>query len=196
MNKVIWICLLLVLLPSFLQGKKFYYLEEFYSLYYLSHHYQNNDINRNLFWLQRALRSPFAPPLQALVVPKTEKQYQHYKAIVKMHLHYLMTKNYIYLASRFEKHKPVFFNKPYAEQNLKSLKIARGLYKNADYYWQQTLLYCEQVKNKKINDITKLYFMEDTFYRIQTDELNYGRVISRHLQKIDNAETFFQTNTN
>ena len=154
-----------------------------------------------MFWLEIALKSPFAPPIKAFVVPKTREQYERYKTILKMHLNYLMTQNYVYLASRFEKHYPVFFNKPYYKENLESLSIAKGFYQNALYYWYKVLEYSDHLDPEKISSfkeehLTELYFMEDVIYRIKKNDLNYERVIQRHLKKINETELFFASYTN
>ena len=193
------ILLFLLLLFCFLSGRPLFYLEEFYSLYYLPHHYQNNDIKRNLVWLEVALKSPFAPPLQALFIPKSEEQYEYYQIILTMHLNYLMAKNYIYLANRFQKHEPVFFNRPYTEENTNSIQISRRLYENALYYWDKTLLYYNKAKDYQrsesfANYITSLSFIENIIYRIDQDELNYKRVIDRQLNKLSQTESFFKMN--
>ncbi len=174
------------LLPS---STKFRYVEDFYSLYYIPQKMENDDLNRNIFWLKWALAAPFAPPIFALTPPENEKTYEKYKKLMRMHLHYLITKNLVFLAARFDKHKPVFYNKPYREDILKSLKIAEYLYREADKEWKKVMLYYKELRKVKVR--TKLNFLEETLYRIRIKELDYQRVIQRKLKKLAKTEKYF-----
>ncbi len=173
-------------LPS---STKFRYVEDFYSLYYLPNKMENQDLNRNIFWLRWALAAPFAPPLFALKPPKNEQAYEKYKKLMRMHLHYLVTKNFVFLAARFDKHRPVFYNLPYKEDILKSLNIAEYLYQEAQKEWQKVLPYYQELRRVRVR--TELNFLEDSLYRIYTKELDYDRVIKRKLKKLSKTKAYF-----
>ncbi len=173
-------------LPS---HSKFRYVEDFYSLYYVPLKPENSDFNRNIFWLKWALAAPFAPPIFALSPPKTPEAYEKYKTLMRMHLHYLVTKNLVFLAARFDKHEPVFYNKPFAEDILKSLGIAEYLYLEAAKEWKKVLNIYRQAL--KIKARTNLNFLEQAVYRIRTKELDYDRVIKRKLKKLARTKKYF-----
>ena len=170
-------------------SKKLKYFEEFYRLYYFTSYYDNNHLRRNIFWLQQTLKKKFSPPIQALVISTNEKQYLRYQRLMKMHVNYLLTKNYVFLAAYFDKHNPVFFNKKYKKQNLKSLSIAEKYYKIAIIYWQETMKHyqsADEIKKK-----TELTFIENFFYRIKYEKFNYANIINRKIIKIEEKKKYF-----
>lgn len=169
--------------------KKLEYFEEFYNLYYLTSYYNNKHLKRNIFWLQQTLKKPFAPPIQALVISTNENQYLRYQRLMKMHVNYLLTKNYVFLAARFDKHYPVFFNKKYSRINLKSLEIAEYYYKIANLYWQEAMKHYQ--KGNEIQKKTELMFVEDLFFRIKYEKFNYSDIINRKISNLKKKKDYF-----
>ena len=183
---------MLLILP--LSGRKLRYLEEFYRMYYLPSQFESNDLQRNIFWLQIALKAPFAPPLYALVISEKETEYKKYQKLLQMHINYLLTKNLVYLAARFDKHKPVFFNKPYAKDIVRSLAIAKFFYEGATFYWKKvTFHYQDLTELKEFKTVkTKLNFAEHLIYRIYVKDLDYQRIIDRKLTKLTKTYEYFK----
>ena len=185
--KIVFLSLLLVTAVS---GRKLKFKEEFYRLYYLPHYATQHDYHRNIFWLEIAMYAAFAPPIQALTICKTEKQYQKYQLLLKMHLNYLMAKNHVFIAVRYDKHEPLWFNRTYKEDILKSLDIAEYHYKCAGSYWEKMLDYkrlAEGIKNTRID----LDFLEDMVYKVNQGDVNYQRVTRRQLAKLEKTRAFF-----
>jgi len=151
---------------------------------------QNHDYRRNIYWLQFALKMDFAPPIQALTICNTPEKYAKYQHLLKMHLNYLMAKNSVYLAARFDKHEPVWFNKPYRTDILKSLEFARYYYESAINYWQEVLKYKEEAEVYQAARI-ELDFLEDMVHKINTDQVNYQRVAQRQLKKLAETRNYF-----
>lgn len=166
-------------------------VEEFYRLYYLPQLYDQHDLNRNLYWLQFALKMPFATPIQALSVQKTEAQYARYQKLLTFHIHYLMTQTCVFLAARYDKHEPVFFNREFSKEISESLDWARYYYECADRYWTATLnLKKDLDKSAKIR-VEDMEFCEEALARINTGELDYKRVIDRQLAKLKKTKAYF-----
>ncbi len=94
------------------------------------------------------------------------------------------------MAARFDKHRPVFFNKPYAAAILKSLDIAEVLYKGAWNSWQKTLRIFEKVRTLRAK--SHLSFAETMIVKIQEREIDYTRVIARKLRKLEGTRAYFQ----
>lgn len=187
--KTILLFLLLIVLVS---GGKLRYKEEFYRLYYLPHYSSQTDYNRNIFWLQIAMSAAFAPPIQALAICETEEEYQKYQILLKMHLNYLIAKNHVFIAARYDKHKPLWFNRRYKKDILKSLDIAEYHYLCAQNYWEEVLRYKQEAETIKKTRI-KIDFLEDMIYKIDTDDVNYRRVTDRQLNKLKKTRSFFDS---
>lgn len=168
------------------------YLEEFYRLYYLPQLFDNDNLNQNLHWLQTALKAPFAPPIQALVICKTPAEYERYQQLLRMHIHYLMTQNCVLLAARYDKHEPVFFNKEYSKEILESLEYARYHYECARNYWAVVLDFKRDLSKARFARVPDMEFSEDLLVRIDSGELDYRRVIDRQLAKLEKTKAYFQ----
>ncbi len=186
--------ILLIFLNCFmLQAKQLSTVEEFYRLYYLPQIFQVEDLRRNLFWLQIALKAPFATEIQALVVPKTPQEYEKYKLLLTLHINYLMAETCMGLAAEYDKHEPLFFNKPYAKDILESLDYARYYYECVKNYWQVMLDLKKEIQAKYKKIHLDLQFTEDILVRIDSGDLDLKRVADRHLAKVEKTKIFFQT---
>jgi hypothetical protein len=191
MIKKLVIFIIILTFFSHIFARKLKYKEEFYRLHYLPQMYNNNDLGRNLFWLEIADYAAFSPPIQALVVTKTEKQYKKYKLLLKMHIAYLKARNKLFFAARYDKHEPVFFNKPYSDLILDSLTYAKYYYESAADDWEKVIEYIEKLA-KYDKEYVELGFIEDIRYRVTTGDLDLNRVINRKLKKLEITTAYFK----
>lgn len=168
-------------------------LEEFYRIYYLPQLYDQHDLNRNLYYLQFALKMPFATPIQALSVQKTPEQYTRYQKLLTFHIHYLMTQTCVFLAARYDKHEPVFFNKEFSKEISQSLEWARYYYECADRYWSAALDLKKELDRSKRLRVNDMEFSENLLARIDDGEVDYKRVISRQLAKLEKTKEYFRS---
>jgi len=175
-----------------LYSRKLQFKEEFYKLYYLPSYYNKNDLKRNIVYLQIALKAAFDDPIRALIVPKTKQEYLKYKFLLKMHLNYLITKNYVMLGVRFDKFELRFYNKPYREDIIKSLDYARYYLETALIYWKQVLKYYNEVLNSSYKRRLDLSYMEDVVYRIKTKQLDYKEIINKELDRIKKKKEYYK----
>ena len=165
-------------------------LEDFYRLYYLPQTPKNEDLLGNLYWMQRAAQAPFASPIEALTVPTTPGQYERYRVLIRLHLNYLMAETCFQLAARFDKHDPRFFNRPYSNEILKSLEIARFYYESGRNYWNE-LLTLRQKLDAGPQERTELTFAEEIPGRIDDGQLDLNRVFERQTAKLERTRQFF-----
>ena len=171
-------------------SKRLSTVEEFYRMYYLPSSATEDDLHRNMFWLQIALRMPFSVPIQALVVPETKAQYDKYQVLMRMHLYFLLTKTALYLAARFDKHRPVFHDKPFKKEILGSLDYARYHYEGARSYWKEVMKHYTAARKMKVR--VPLDFLNNMVYRIHTGDLNYNRVAERRLRSLEKKIEFYK----
>ena len=189
LNKIIFIFFLLVSVGF---SRKLAYVEEFYRLYYLPLSYNEDDLHRNVFWLQIALKAPFSPPIQALWIAKTKKQYEKYCVLMKMHIHYLMVKNLVYMAARFDKHQLAFHDKPFKKEILESLAVARYYYQFGLVYWGQVIEFQKESREVGLKIRVDLDFLNDLAFRVRTRELDYKRIITRKILELEKKITFYE----
>ncbi len=174
--------LILFTLPVQVQARKLYYAEEFY-LYALNLYHTNPNLERNIRFMQWALKAPFDNQVRSLALIENEYDFRRYKALFRMHVNLLIIDSYLKLATRFDKQHVYYFNLWYAEELKESFTIARYIYQISFNYWEEAKKHAESAEDMpgRIN----IDFWEDEQHLIQTGELDYGLIIDEHMQKLE-----------
>ncbi|MDY6970514.1 MAG: hypothetical protein SVR08_17950, partial [Spirochaetota bacterium] len=79
--------------------------------------------------------------------------------------------------------KIYFYNLDFAQEISESLDIAEKQYKDALPYWTEIKNYAQSASRIKLT--TDLGFIESERYSIITGEVNYGKIIKDHLNRIE-----------
>jgi hypothetical protein len=166
------------------------YAEQFYRLYHDHFHRYPEDTLENIFYLEKALHSDFANPLNALAVIETEKEWERYRHLFYMHVNLKLTELYLTLASKYDKMEAYFYNYPWKQENLKSLEKAERIYKMARFYWEDARSWSQKVPPSFIS-LEEIQFWEDENYRIKTKDLDYGHIIDSHLNRLEQVRRHF-----
>jgi hypothetical protein len=183
MKRIIPILIILFLLSSPLasHARRLYYAEEFY-LYVLNLYYTNPDLERNIRFMQWALKAPFDNPVRSLALIETENDFKRYKTLFKMHVNLLIIDSYLQLARRFDKQHVYFFNLWYAEKLKESFEIAEYYYKISLNYWSEALRFARE--GEEIPGRISLDEWEDELFQILAGDLDYEIIINDHLEKL------------
>lgn len=166
------------------------YAEQFYRLYHDHFHRYPEDTLENIFYLEKALKSDFCNPLNALAVIETKKEWERYRYLFSMHVNTKLVELYLTLASKYDKLEAYFYNYPWKEENLKSLEKAERIYSMARYYWSEALRWAKKVPPSYIN-LEEIQHWEDENYRIKTKDLDYGAIINSHLARLSKVRQEF-----
>lgn len=159
-----------------------HYLEDYYELYGLKEYYNENTLRKNIDRLKTALNCKFRHPSMALVKVETEKEYEKYRNLLFMHINLLIMRNQMTIASRYDKQRIYFFNLDFAREIRESLNTADQYYGEAEPYWQRAREYARKASAIKIT--TLLSFMESERYSIIRGELDFGKIIQGHRDKV------------
>jgi hypothetical protein len=159
-----------------------HYLEDYYELYGMKQYYNVNSLRKNIERLKTALNSKFRHPSNALVKVESEQEYLKYRNLMFMHINLLIMRNYMRLASRYNKRKLYFYSTDYATEIYESLGIADKFFREAIPYWKKAENYAKRSSRIKIT--TDLPFIESERYSIIQKELDYQKIINSHLKKI------------
>jgi len=160
-----------------------HYLEDYYQLYGMKQYYNVNSLRMNIARLKAALNSKFRHPSQALAEVKTSEEYYKYRNLMYMHINLLIMRNYMRLASRYDKQKLYFYNMDYAQEISESLDIAESLYREAIPYWNVAKQHADTASTVRIT--TDLGKMESERYSIIHGELNFQKIIDDHLSRLN-----------
>ena len=184
--------LLLILpgLPAF--GYRLIYREQLYGLHHRQLYNYPLDIAENIHWLETALRADFANPLHALARIENEGEWAKYRDLFTLHLNLKLTELYFLWAGGYYKFNAYFYNYPWKEQNLASLEKSEVLLKQALVYWDEAVRYADLAGNYRWIYLEEQQFWEDELFRIQNDELNYERIINKHLTRLAEVRADFE----
>lgn len=156
-----------------------HYLEDYYELYGMKQHYNENSLRKNILMLKTALECNFRHPLYALCKTESDQEYYKYRNLMFMHINLLIMRNYTHIAVRYDKREIKYYDEVYAEEIQESLQIAEQLYAEALPYWREAKRYAARASTvKKTLD---LGFIESERYSIITGELDYERIIKGHI---------------
>jgi len=163
-----------------------HYLEDFYELYGMKQYYNENSLRKNINRMKIALTCKFRHPSEALVKIETEDEYTKYRRVMFMHINLLIMRNYMRIASRYDKQHIRFYNAEFADDIKKSLDIAEKTYREALPYWEEAKKNARSASSIKIT--TGLSFMESERYSIIHNELDYGKIIDGHVRKLSDKK--------
>jgi len=170
---------------------KVLYAEQFYRLYHLHFYQYPDDTMENIYYLEQALKSDFANPLYALAEIVNEEQWAQYRTLFKMHVNLKLVELYLTLGSKYDKRVAYFYNAPWREQNLESLELAEQSYEVAHAYWLEARSWAARLPWLYYN-LEEIQKWEDERERIWNGDLDYGDIISGHLQRLQRVRGQFQ----
>ena len=159
-----------------------HYLEDYYELYGMKQHFNENSLRMNILRLKTALECNFRHPSRALVKVESEKEYLKYRLLMFMHINILIMRNYLQIGVRYDKRYIHFYNLDFAREISESLDIAERYYREALPYWEKARQYADRASAIKIT--TDLGFMESERYSIIKGEVNYGKTIDGYLSQL------------
>jgi hypothetical protein len=148
----------------------------------------------NIHWLEQAIKADFANPLYALALIEDEAQWEKYRYLFMMHAHLKLIEQYLYLGNKWNKRNAYFYNAPWKEQNLESLETAETCYRTALYYWETARDWAEKAQDRRFRfiNLARVQFWEDEAGRIEDQALDYGKIINRELELLQQVREKFQ----
>jgi len=169
-----------------------YYKEQYYKLWHEHYIQYPDDIIENIVWLERAKEAPFCNPLYAIAKIENKKQWERYRYLLDMHLDLKLIEAHLALGSKYDKRVAYFFNAPWKDQNLESLKIAESAYKTALAWWPEAKKLAAKAMAMQFVDVEGAEFMADEAFRITTGDLDFGKTIQRELNRVAKVRADFE----
>lgn len=188
----IMVIIILLFSTESLSAYRLIYREQLYSLHHRQLYNYPIDIAENIHWLELALRADFANPLYALARIENETEWDKYRELFTLHLNLKLIDLYLNWAAGYYKFNAYFYNYPWKRQNLESLDKAEILLQQGLVYWAEAEKYAERAGNYPWVYLEEQQFWEDELFRIQNDELNYERIINKHLDRLAEVRAEFE----
>ncbi|GMO24066.1 MAG: hypothetical protein Ta2B_03400 [Termitinemataceae bacterium] len=171
------------------------YKEQYYRLYHLHYIQYPDDTMENIYWLEKALKADFCNPLWANALIENETQWEKYRYLFMMHINLKMIEQYIFLGNKYNKRNAYFYNAPFKEQNLESLKTAETCYRAALSYWDDAKEWALKAQEKKFRfiNLIRIQFWADEAFKIEEGDLDYEKILSRELSRLQGVREKFES---
>lgn len=167
------------------------YREQLYELYHRHFTSSPERIAENVYWLEQALRSDFANPLNALAEVSTDREWEWYRGLFTMHINLELVDLYLRWGAQYMKFEAYFYNAPWQRQNLESLDRAEQFFRYAQRYWEAAQRWSQEIAGIRFVHLEEIQYWEDEHHRIRTGELDYARIIDRHLDRVAEVRAAF-----
>lgn len=192
--KRLCLCILLLLaaIPG-LTAYPVYFKEQFYRLFHTHYIQYPDDSIENIYWLEQARAADFCNPLYALAKIESERQWERYRYLLNMHLELKLIEQHLALGSKFDKRSAYFFNAPWKDQNLESLKIAETAYKAALAYWPSAVEWAQKAETLRFVRLPDVQAWEDQAFRIINGDLDYSDIIADELARLSRVRRAFES---
>ncbi len=168
------------------------YREQLYQLYRRQMYQTPTRIAENIYWLEQALASDFANPLYALARISDNREWEWYRYLFTMHINLLLVEQYLQWSNQFMKHEAFFYNAPWQRQNLESLDRAEELLEFARVHWREAERWSQAAMPMRFINLEGIQYWEDQHHRIRSGDLNYDRIIDRHLDRLVEVRGVFE----
>jgi hypothetical protein len=169
-----------------------YFKEQYFKLYHTHYIQYPDDSIENIYWLEKAKKADFCNPLYALAKIEDKTHWERYRNLLDMHLDLKLIEQHLVLGSKFDKRKAYFFNAPWKEQNLESLKTAESAYKAALAYWSEAKDLAAKAMKQRFVMLTEVQDWIDEAYRIETGDLDYADIIGDELERLGKVRAEFE----
>jgi hypothetical protein len=169
-----------------------YYKEQFYRLFHTHYIEYPDDSIENIYWLERAKKADFCNPLYALARIEDQRHWERYRYLLDMHLNLKLIEQHLALGSKFDKRVAYFFNAPWKEQNLDSLKTAEAAYEAALLYWDEAKALAQKAMAMRWVLLEDASNWTDEAWRIERGELDYERIIGKQLTRLRKVRADFE----
>ena len=170
------------------------YKEQYYRLFHLHYIQYPSDSMENIYWLEKAMEADFCNPLYALAVIENEIQWEKYRNLFTMHINLKLIEQYLFLGNKYNKRNAYFYNAPWRDQNLESLKTAESCYRTALYYWDEAVAWSKKAGERRLRwiDLPLVQFWQDEATRIEKGSLDYAKTINRELKFLQQVREKFE----
>lgn len=167
--------------------------EDWYRLYHVHYQQYPDDCIENIYWLEKALQADFANPLYARIKISNEKEWEKYRYLFQMHINLKLIEQHLRLGRTYDKKVAYFYDAPWKDEYLRNLEKAVSCYKASLSYWTEALQWAEKANAPgfKFLFMTEMQNWEDERERIKTGELDYGKMLSREISRVEKVKADF-----
>ncbi len=169
-----------------------YYKEQFYRLFHVHYAQYPDDAIENIYWLEKAKAADFCDPLYALAKIEDKAHWERYRYLLDMHLDLKLIEQHLALGAMFDKRVAYFYNAPWKDQNLDSLKTAETAYEAALSYWAEAKSLAAKAMALRWVMLDDAEAWVGEAYRIDQGELDYAAIVAKQLARLRKVRADFE----
>lgn len=169
-----------------------YYKEQYYKLYHQHYIQSPDDAIENIYWLELAKKADFCNPLYALAKIEDKKQWARYRDLLSMHIDLKLIEQHIALGVKFDKREAYFYNAPWRDENLTSLKTAESAYRAALSYWAEAKALAAAAMKSRFTSLEGAEYWIEEAARIESGDLDYEATLNRELARLERVRSEFE----
>ena len=172
-------------LPAFSYMVK--YKEDYYRLFHVHYQQYPDDVIENIYWLEQAVKADFCNPLYAGVTINTDTDWEKDRYLFMMHRNLTHIEQHMRLGRTYDKQVARFYDAPWRDAYIENLGKAKTCYEAGLHYWREAKLWAEKANVGKFRFLflTDIQNWEDERERIGSGRLDYGKILSRELARVN-----------
>ena len=185
--------LFLIFTCGFLCSYAITFKEQYYNLFHVHYQQYPDDVMENIYWLQRATAADFCNPRYALAKITNEEEWEKYRYLFMMHINLKLAEQHLRLGKTWDKQFAYFYDEPWKEEYLRNLETAESCYREGLVYWDEAKSWAELANMGKFRFmfLTDIQYWEDERERIYTGDLDYEKIITRELKRLQSVKDTF-----
>lgn len=162
----------------------FYYAEQWYSLFHRQLIEDATNYGTNIFFLKKALASPFGNPRFAFTPIENTTEWEKYRYLFYTHVNLKLIEQTLLIAKEYDVSHVRFFYSPFKSELLSNLEKSEKFYNLALTYWKEVIKWSKKAANFPFLELEKIQYWQDEAYRVENKELNYEKIIQKHLTRL------------
>jgi hypothetical protein len=169
-----------------------YYKEQYFRLYHEHYVQCPEDAVENIYYLEKAKKADFCNPLYAFAKIEDKTQWERYRYLLDMMVDMKLIEQHLALGSKFDKKVAYFYNAPWKQDNLESLKTAESAYRAAAAYWPEAKELAAKAMKMRFTGLEGVDYWIEEAAKIDAGELDMGAAIDRELARLAKVRADFE----
>ena len=124
----------------------------------------------------------------------TKEEWEKYRYLFMMHINLKLAEQHLRLGKTWDKQFAYFYDEPWKEEYLRNLETAESCYREGLVYWNEAKSWAELANMGKFRFmfLTDIQYWEDERERIYTGDLDYEKIITRELNRLQSVKETFE----
>jgi hypothetical protein len=192
MKRLLTLLILAAVCAASVSSYPVYFKEQYFRIFHTHYIQYPDDTIENIYYLERARKADFCNPLYAMAKIDNEREWERYRYLFNLHIELKLIEQHLALGAKYDKRVAYFYNAPWKDQNLESLKLAETAYKAALSYWDSAREWARKAQTLQFVRLPEVQAWEDEAFRIVGGDLDYADIIADELARVERVRAAFE----